>query len=213
MSYSTNMKICTARFANVAFSNGSLLYGFVERMMKKQPFSSPSDIKRYFISPEESGQLCALACVLGSSGDIFFPKLGEDEMRSFSDIAIAFLNEQGLEPKICESEEEAKQAASEISVDSKVYPVYFFKSDTSGEKSFEEFYTEGEELDMESFEALGVIKNAKTIDRAVLSETMNRLKGVFDKSQVTKADVLGLMKELIPNFEYIEKGKNLDSKM
>jgi len=213
MSYSTDMKICTARFANVAFSNGSLLYGFVERMMKKQPFSSPSDIKRYFISPEESGQLCALACILGRSGDIFFPKLGADEMRTFSDIAIAFLKEHGLEPKFCANEKEAKEAANAIAPESKEYPVYFFDSDTSGEKSFEEFYTDREELDMQSFKALGVIKNAKTIDRAELAETMNRLKAVFDQSRVSKDDVLGLMKELIPNFNYIEKGKNLDSKM
>ena len=213
MSYSTKMKISTARFANVAFSNGSLLFGFVERMMKKQPLSSPSDIKRYFISPEESGQLCALACVLGNSGDIFFPKLGEDEMKTFSEIAIAFLKEKGLAAKQCSSEEEAKQAASEISPSSTEYPVYFFNSDTSGEKSFEEFYVEGEEIDMKTFRALGVIKNARTIDADHLNETMGRISSVFDQPIVRKEEVLMLMKELIPNFEYIDKGKNLDSKM
>ncbi|MBL4657857.1 MAG: polysaccharide biosynthesis protein [Flavobacteriales bacterium] len=207
------MKISTARFANVAFSNGSLLFGFVERMMKKQPLSSPLDIKRYFISPEESGQLCALACVLGSTGDIFFPKLREDEMKTFSEIAIAFLKEKGLEANECASEEEAKAAAEEISPSTTDYPVYFFKSDTSGEKSFEEFYTEGEELDMDTFNALGVIKNAKRFERLDMDNTISQLTSVFDKDEVAKDEVLTLMGELIPNFEYIEKGKNLDSKM
>ena len=213
MSYAPEMKITTARFANVAFSNGSLLRGFVERMMKKQPLSSPSDIKRYFISPAESGELCAIACVLGNSGEIFFPKLREDEMKTFSDIAVAFLNEKGMKAKLCNSEDEAKQAATEISSTSREYPVYFFSSDTSGEKSFEEFYTEGEEIDLETYRALGVIKNAKTIDRTSLNETMNKLSAVFDKAEVQKEEVLALMKELIPNFEYIDRGKNLDSKM
>ena len=213
LSYTSEMKISTARFANVAFSNGSLLFGFVERMMKKQPLSSPSDIKRYFISPEESGQLCALACILGSTGDIFFPKLGEDEMKTFSEIAIAFLKEKGLEANECSSEEEAKAAAEEISPSATDYPVYFFKSDTSGEKSFEEFYTEGEELDMDTFNALGVIKNAKRFERLDMDNTISQLTSVFDKDEVAKDEVLTLMGELIPNFEYIEKGKNLDSKM
>lgn len=213
MSYTSEIKISTARFANVAFSNGSLLFGFVERMMKKQPLSSPSDIKRYFISPEESGQLCALACILGETGDIFFPKLKEDEMMTFSEIAIEFLRAKGLEAKECASEEEAKKEASLSSQTSLTYPVYFFKSDTSGEKPFEEFFTEGEEVDTETFKTLGVIKNARRFDREEMKDTISRLKAVFDKAEVAKDEVLLLMRDLIPNFDYIEKGKNLDSKM
>ncbi len=213
MAYSGGIKISTARFANVAFSNGSLLFGFVERMMKRQPLSSPSDIKRYFISPEESGQLCMLACMLGKSGDVFFPKLVEKEMKSFSEIAVAFLKERGLEPVFCKSEDEAKRAASNIAVDSLEYPVYFFESDTSGEKAFEEFYTEGEQLDWNSFEALGVIKNANAFSLSGMNKAMNKLSAVLNKPNLGKNEVLKLMGELIPNFNYIEKGKNLDQKM
>jgi len=213
MAYSGGIKISTARFANVAFSNGSLLFGFVERMMKRQPLSSPSDIKRYFISPEESGQLCMLACMLGKSGDVFFPKLVEKEMKSFSEIAVAFLKERGLEPVFCKSEDEAKRAASNIAVDSLEYPVYFFESDTSGEKAFEEFYTEGEQLDWNSFEALGVIKNANAFSLSGMNKAMNKLSAVLNKPNLGKNEVLKLMGELIPNFDYIEKGKNLDQKM
>ena len=213
LSYAAEMKISTARFANVAFSNGSLLKGFLERMMKKQPLSSPSDIKRYFISPEESGELCTIACILGNSGDIFFPKLGEDEMKTFAEIAVAFLQERGLEARLCRSEDEAREAAAKIAPTSSDYPVYFFSSDTSGEKSYEEFYTEGEEVDLATYEALGVIQNAKRINRTALNETMNQLSAVFDKAEVQKSEVLALMQELIPNFEYIDRGKNLDSKM
>ncbi|PCH99251.1 MAG: nucleoside-diphosphate sugar epimerase [Bacteroidetes bacterium] len=213
MAYSGGIKISTARFANVAFSNGSLLHGFVERMKKKQPLSSPSDIRRYFISPVESGQLCALACMLSSSGDIFFPKLEEDEMKIFSEIAVAFLKDQGLEARAYSSENEAKLAASQLSVKSTDYPVYFFKSDTSGEKSYEEFYTKGEELDMDSFEALGVIKNANAFSLSAMNKMMNKLRTVLNKPNLDKNELLKLMGELIPSFEYIEKGKNLDQKM
>jgi len=141
MAYTDELKICTARFANVAFSNGSLLAGFIERMMKRQPLSSPNDVKRYFVSPEESGQLCMLACLLGESSDIFFPKLDESQMMTFSDIAERFLEELGLQAEKCTSESEAKAKAAKWDPSSKSYPVYFFKTDTSGEKSFEEFYT------------------------------------------------------------------------
>ena len=146
LAYSSKIPITTARFANVAFSNGSLLFGFIERLMKRQPLSAPSDVKRYFVSPDESGQLCMLACVLGQSGDIFFPKLKEESMTTFSEIAVNFLNVHGLLPQKCKSENEAKEAVLTFTPQSNEYPVYFFESDTSGEKSFEEFYTEGEEL-------------------------------------------------------------------
>ncbi|MBR3551333.1 MAG: polysaccharide biosynthesis protein, partial [Bacteroidales bacterium] len=146
MAYSKKFKVCTARFANVAFSNGSLLAGFLERMMKRQPLSSPNDVKRYFVSPEESGQICMLACMLGRSGEIFFPKLGEEQMMTFSSICDKFLTQQGYKIKYCSSEEEARKFAAEMPVNSDTYPVYYFGSDTTGEKGFEEFYIPGEKL-------------------------------------------------------------------
>ena len=160
MSYSSLFPITTARFANVAFSNGSLLAGYLERLMKNQPFSSPSDIRRFFVSPQESGQICLMACILGGSGDIFFPKLEDEQMMNFKDITISFLKTLGYETMICGSEEEARFEATRLKPGSKHYPVYFFVSETSGEKTFEEFYTDGEVLDLNTFHALGVIKNA-----------------------------------------------------
>jgi len=213
MAYSDEMKICTARFANVAFSNGSLLAGFVERMMKRQPLSSPSDVKRYFVSPEESGQLCMLACLLGDSGDIFFPKLHEDQMLTFSHIAEKFLNEMGLEAEKCASEDEAKKKAAQWDSASKSYPVYFFKTDTSGEKSFEEFYTKSDDVDMDSFQALGVVKNSPKPGKEDIQKTLEEFKILFDSENVDKAKVVGLLSKYLPDFSHIETGKSLDQKM
>ncbi len=213
MAYSDELKICTARFANVAFSNGSLLAGFIERMMKRQPLSSPSDVKRYFVSPEESGQLCLLACLLGDSGDIFFPKLHEDQMLTFSHIAEKFLNEMGLDAEKCESENEAKMKAANWDSSSKKYPVYFFKTDTSGEKSFEEFYTKSDEVDMDSFDALGVVKNAERPDKSAIHKTLVEFQNLFDSDSVDKAKVVGLLSKYLPDFSHIETGKSLDQKM
>jgi len=213
MAYSDELKICTARFANVAFSNGSLLAGFIERMMKRQPLSSPSDVKRYFVSPEESGQLCMLACLLGSSGDIFFPKLNEDQMLTFSHIAEKFLNEMGLEADKCNSENEAKMKATNWDTSSKNYPVYFFKTDTSGEKSFEEFYTKSDEVDMESFEALGVVKNTQRPSKEDIKSTLAEFEKLFESEHVDKAKVVGLLSKYLPDFSHIETGKSLDQKM
>lgn len=212
LSYSTRIPITTARFANVAFSNGSLLAGFLERLMKRQPLSAPSDVKRYFVSPEESGQICLLACMLGNSGEIFFPKLEEAGMKRFSDIGTALLRSMGYEPKFCATEQEARLAAENLN-GKQVYPVYYFPSDTSGEKSFEEFYTEDETLDLKRFKSLGVIQNAPKKDFEEIEEMFETLSGIFSKPHISKEDIVQLLTDFIPNFEHIERGKNLDSKM
>jgi len=228
MAYSREFPITTARFANVAFSQGSLPDGFVHRMMKQQPLSAPSDVKRFFVSPEESGEICLLACILGTSGDIFFPKLAEETMMTFSDIAIAFLREQGYEPVICKTEEEARafftrhsslvtrhslQGHSSLVTRHSKYPVYFFTSDTSGEKAYEEFYTEGEEVDLDTYESLGVIKNAprRTLDE--IRQVTGLLETTLQKPGISKAEIVRVLSQLIPNFEHIETGKGLDQKM
>lgn len=213
MAYSSRFKISTARFANVAFSNGSLLAGFIERLMKRQPLSSPNDVKRYFVSPEESGQICMLACILGHNREIFFPKLGEEQMMTFSSIADRFLHDLGYEVKQCSSEEEARKFAAEMPVGSKVYPVYYFASDTTGEKGFEEFYVSGEQINLERFCSLGVIEAVKATQMAELNTFFEKLQFTLNDLVADKEDVVKVMKEFIPNFEHVEKGKNLDQKM
>lgn len=213
MAYSDKFKITTARFANVAFSNGSLLAGFIERMMKHQPLSSPNDVKRYFVSPEESGQICMLACLLGRNREIFFPKLGEEQMMTFSSIADKFLHTLGYEIKYCSSEEEARKFAAEMPADSKVYPVYYFKSDTTGEKGYEEFYVPGEHLDLERFKALGVIDSVKPRPKSELNTFLTDLNAILQKESTTKAEIVTVLKSYLPNFNHEEKGKNLDQKM
>jgi FlaA1/EpsC-like NDP-sugar epimerase len=213
LSYSKVLPIKTARFANVAFSNGSLLAGFLQRLAKQQPFSSPQDVKRYFVSPEESGQLCLLACMLGDSGDIFFPKLGEEQMMTFSAIADALLIEIGLEPDYCETEQEAREKANTLQIGQKKYPVYYFPTDTSGEKLFEEFYTESEEVQMDRFEALGVIKGKAKKDQAEIGTMFKELEVLFQKEDIDKSKIVRLIKDFIPNFEHVEKGKHLDQRM
>lgn len=213
MAYSAHMKISTARFANVAFSNGSLLAGFIERLMKRQPLSSPNDVKRYFVSPDESGQICMLACMLGENREIFFPKLGEEQMMTFSSIADHFLHSLGYEVKYCASEEEARQYAAEMSVDSKVYPVYYFASDTTGEKSFEEFYVKGEQVNLKRFRSLGVIEEIKPRRIEEIDVFLERLRKISDNPSAEKSDIVQIIKTFIPNFEHLEKGKNLDQKM
>ena len=214
MAYSSQINITTARFANVAFSNGSLPLGFLERMAKRQPLSCPLGIKRFFVSPRESGEICLAASLLGASGDIFFPKLDEHkDMVTFDKIAISLLNDLGLEPDICRSEDEAREKALKLTPDSTSYPVYFFESDTSGEKSFEEFYTLQEKLDMDSFAQLGVIKNAKRRSITEIDNIFERLYALFASDEVTKASVVEILSEYLPDFEHIEKGKHLDQRM
>ncbi len=211
LAYSGDLNITTARFANVAFSNGSLLAGFIERIMKQQPLSCPSDVKRFFVSPQESGEICLMACVLGKSGDIFFPKLdAEKDLVNFADIVGPFLQQWGFETDVCSSEAEAREKADGLR--SNRYPVYFFESETSGEKLYEEFYTENEELLMDKFHMLGIIKNAPRRSRAELDKIIAEVEKLF-ASDVNKAGVVSLLGKLLPNFQHIETGMNLDQKM
>jgi len=213
MDYTDKMKVTTARFANVAFSNGSLLFGFIERLLKKQPFSSPLNIKRYFVSPAESGQICLMACILGNSGEIFFPKLENVSMKTFSAIAEDFLRALGLEPIRCENEEEARKFAESLADDFERYPVYFFDSDTSGEKPFEEFFTNTEIVDHKRFEGLGVVTQRDNLGVESIEVMINDLILLFAKEEVSKTMIVDLLKSYIPNFGHIEKGKNLDQRM
>lgn len=214
MAYSGRMKITTARFANVAFSNGSLPLGFMERLAKRQPWSCPKGIRRFFVSPQESGELCLLASVLAGSGEIVFPKLDEErDMISFDAIALDLIRYLGMEADICSTEEEAKQKALLLNESSTRYPVYFFETDTSGEKPYEEFFTDKEDVDNERFINLGVIKNAVKREFGEIDEIFGRLRTLFDSGDVTKGAVVEILKEYLPGFEHIEKGKGLDSKM
>ncbi len=213
MAYSDKFKVTTARFANVAFSNGSLPAGFIERVMKRQPIAAPADVRRYFVSPEESGQICMLACILGHNGEVFFPKLAEEKMMRFSTIADRFLHALGYEPHHCCSDEEAKQFAADMPEDTKVWPVVYFRSDTTGEKDFEEFFVDGEKVDMERFSALGVIEESPRRPRPEVDGFISRLEQIFSNDNFTKADVVSALKDFLPNFEHEEKGKNLDQKM
>ncbi len=212
-SYSDKFPVKTARFANVAFSNGSLPQGFMERIHKLQPISAPYDVKRYFVSPEESGQICMLACMLGSNREIFFPKLQESQMMSFDEIAKNLLHEFGYDILECNSEEEALAKTELLKKGGTEYPVYFSKSDTSGEKSFEEFYTELESTDMKRFLSLGVIVDKDITNSTRLHDLINKLKKVFDKEDTTKSSIVDILKAYLPNFQHIETGKSLDSKM
>ena len=220
MAYNKYFKVTTARFANVAFSNGSLPDGWIHRLQKRQPLAAPSDVKRYFVSPEESGQICMLACILGRPGEVFFPKLGEDQMLTFSSICDRFVEANGLEKDPCSSDEEAKRKAyelkvSELSNDSTLikYPTVYFKSDTTGEKAYEEFYIPGEKIDMQRFQALGVVEQTTRHDMDEVNTFFDSLESIFHKDDFTKAQVVEAIKEFIPNFEHEEKGKNLDQKM
>lgn len=208
ISKKNDFRVSTARFANVIFSNGSLLDGFNYRIRKKQPLSCPSDIKRFFVTPTQSGQICLLATFLGESGNIFFPKLDfKKDQVYFKDLALDFLKDKGYEPIICNSEKEAKK----YKINSNSYPIFFFKSDTSGEKSFEEFYTDSENFELKKYKSLGFIKtnNIKISFENVRNDFIN----IFKNNNATKSDIVDLIKKYIPDFKHIEKGKNLDQKM
>jgi len=213
MRRSEQMVISTARFANVAFSDGSLLHGFNQRIQKKQPIVAPNDIKRYFVIPQEAGELCLSSCLLGDNRDIFFPKLDESlHLISFADIAVKYLKNLGYEPYICSTEEEARTNI-DAHIAEKRWPCLFTKSDTTGEKDFEEFFTDSETLDMDRFSGLGIIKNDPDYDSDKLDyfiKTIERLK--FQKSW-TKGDLVELFKYMLPDFGHKETGKYLDSKM
>lgn len=213
MAYNGKFKVTTARFANVAFSNGSLPDGWLHRLQKKQPLAAPNDVKRYFVSPEESGQICMLACILGNGGEVFFPKLGEDQMLTFSSICDSFVKTEGFVKKECESDAEAKLFASQMSYNSDTYPVVYFKSDTTGEKAYEEFYIPGEKINLDRFMALGVVEETTRRPMLEVNTFFEKLETLFAKEDFTKALVVDAIKEFIPNFEHEEKGKNLDQKM
>lgn len=213
MAYNKCFKVTTARFANVAFSNGSLPDGWIHRLQKKQPLTAPIDVKRYFVSPEEAGQICMLACILGKGGEVFFPKLGVDQMLTFSSICDDFVKAEGFIKKECGSDAEAKIFASEMSYENPDYPVVYFKSDTTGEKAYEEFYVPGEKIDMKRFLALGVVKQTFRHEMSEVVLFFDKLEGIFAKDDFTKAQVVEAIKDFIPNFEHEEKGKNLDQKM
>ena len=208
-SYSDKFPVKTARFANVAFSNGSLPAGFLARISKLQPLSAPSDVKRYFVSPEESGQICMLACMLGKNREIFFPKLEDAQMMTFDTIARELLKEQGFEVLECETDEEAIDKAEQLKNGSKKYPVHFSESNTSGEKPFEEFYTDTEKVDMNRLNALGIIVDKEISDRDRIERLFSELKDEF-KEETTKDKIVQIIKDY---FEHIETGKSLDSKM
>lgn len=215
MAYNKYFKVTTARFANVAFSNGSLPDGWIHRMQKQQPLAAPSDVRRYFVSPEESGQICMLACILGQPGEVFFPKLGEEQMLTFSSICDSFVAAQGFEKDQCNTDEEAKLKAAQLSEGTKqtAYPVVYFNSDTTGEKAYEEFYVPGEKIDMNRFKALGVVEQTSRHDMNEINNFFHRLESIFQKEDFTKAQVVDAIKNFIPNFAHEEKGKNLDQKM
>ena len=213
MRESLTQDISMARFANVAFSDGSLLHGFNQRFAKRQPFSAPNDVRRYFVTPQESGELCLLSGLLGENRDIFFPKLSEKlHLTTFSDIAVRFLNEQGYEAYECSSEDEARSRAEEL-INKKQWPCYFFKSDTTGEKDFEEFFTQNEDLDMDRFDTVGVIRNQPTFDEAKLDDFMNGIEVLTAKASWTKNDIVKLYFGLLPDFDHKETGRYLDQRM
>jgi len=220
MAYNKYFKVTTARFANVAFSNGSLPDGWIHRLQKKQPLAAPSDVKRYFVSPEESGQICMLACILGKGGEVFFPKLGEDQMLTFSSICDDFVEAQGFEKDQCQTDDEAKRKAAQLNLDPlnmnhepAKYPVVYFGSDTTGEKAYEEFYVPGEKIDMKRFKALGVVEQTTRHQMEEVNGFFDKLDGIFAKEDFTKAQVVEALKEFMPNFQHEETGKNLDQKM
>ncbi len=213
MRKSKDIKISTARFANVAFSDGSLLHGFDQRIKKGQPIVAPNDIKRYFVIPKESGELCLMSCIFGENRDIFFPKLSENlHLISFADIAVKYLKELNLEPYLCKTEDEARSLINTLPQEGK-WPCLFTPSDTTGEKDFEEFFTEGETLDMNRFENLGIIKNEANYNNDLLEMFTSTIQNLKKDKRWNKEEIVALFFKMIPNFGHKETGKYLDSKM
>jgi FlaA1/EpsC-like NDP-sugar epimerase len=210
---STEIEISMARFANVAFSDGSLLHGFNQRIQKRQPIVAPNDIKRYFVVPQESGELCLMSCIFGEARDIFFPKLNENlHLITFAEIAVKYLNELGFEPYLCKDEDEARSLVETLPAQGK-WPCLFTESDTTGEKDFEEFFTEKEELDMECFDSLGIIKNDLNIELEKLNYFEKNIEAIRSKGSWNRQEVVDLFHFMIPDFGHKETGKYLDSKM
>lgn len=213
MRESKDIDISTARFANVAYSDGSLLHGFKMRMEKNQPIVAPNDVRRYFVSKEESGQLCLMSTILGENKDIFFPKLNEKKhLVKFSDLAIEFVKSRGYEPYLCNSEIEARELAKTLPAEGK-WPCFFSPSDTTGEKDFEEFFMEGELLDLERFEHLGIVKSNINYTSELLDEFLLEIHSLRRNGKWVKEDIVKLFKQILPEFNHLETGKYLDAKM
>ena len=210
--YSDKFPVKTARFANVAFSNGSLPAGFLARISKLQPLSAPSDVRRFFVSPEESGQICLLSCILGENRAIFFPKLEEAQMMTFDAIGTELLKSYGYEVLQCDTDQEAIKKAQDLKNGSKLYPVHYSISDTSGEKAYEEFVTDTETADYDRFTSLGVITGKAIPDQGKVEKLFSDLNAAFDAG-TTKEEIVQILSAYLPNFEHIETGKSLDSKM
>lgn len=211
--HSSDINISTARFANVAFSDGSLLHGFNQRIQKKQPIVAPNDIKRYFVTPQEAGELCLMSCIFGQNRDIFFPKLSESlHLITFAEIAIKYLHNLGYEPHYCETEDEARELVHTLPQKGK-WPCLFTKSDTTGEKDFEEFFTDNETLDMACFENLGVIKNEALVNSQLIFEFEEAIAKLKKEQSWSKDQIIKLFIKMIPSFNHKETGKYLDSKM
>ena len=205
--------ISTARFANVAFSDGSLLHGFNQRIAKNQPIVAPNDIRRYFVIPPESGELCLMSCIFGENGDIFFPKLSEDlHLITFQEIAERYLRAMGMCPLLCQTEEEARTSDSLTNGD-KQWPCLFTQSDTTGEKDFEEFFTENEVIDLNRFDNLGIVKNNHNINEELLNKFLTVIETIIEKREWSKEEIVDLFRLMIPNFAHKETGKYLDAKM
>jgi FlaA1/EpsC-like NDP-sugar epimerase len=213
MRESMTQVISMARFANVAFSDGSLLHGFNQRFAKRQPISAPNDVSRYFVTPQESGELCLLSCLLGGNRDILFPKLNQElHLITFSEIAVRYLQFLGFQPYECASEDEARDRAGEL-IEKKQWPCYFFKSDTTGEKDFEEFFTEKEDTDFSRFESVGVIRNQLVFNAAALDRFNDGAVELRNSLNWTKTDIVKLFSEMLPDFDHLETGKYLDERM
>ena len=213
MRESLTQKISMARFANVAFSDGSLLHGFNQRFLKNQPITAPVDVKRYFITPQESGELCMLSGIMGGNRDIFFPKQGDElRLETFSSIALRYIEARGYEPKICNSEDEARQGVEKL-LKEKKWPVYFFESDTTGEKAYEEFYTEKEKLNLSRFDNIGIIENDAIFDSGKLDHFDSEINQFLMRGVWSKRELLDSFSKLLNNFVHTETGKYLDDRM
>ncbi|WP_283390597.1 polysaccharide biosynthesis protein [Millionella massiliensis] len=213
MAYSDKFPVTTARFANVAFSNGSLPDGWIQRIARRQPLSAPNDVTRYFVSPDESGEICMLACMLGNSGEIYFPKLSKEQVKTFSSIATELLQTLGYRVVECQSEQEAIDMAARLTDADSDYPVYYSGSNTTGEKPYEEFFTETETTDMTRHGALGVVTGLQPRPMAEIDQLFEELTAAFEKPDTTKAEIVVIMKRFLKNFDHQEKGLYLDSKM
>lgn len=213
MRESKSLLISTARFANVAFSDGSLLHGFNQRMLKRQPLSAPNDVRRYFLTDKESGELCLMSCLIGQNRDIFFPKLSDRlHLTTFSEIAVRYLAALGYEAVPCESEHEARHSVDKLAARGQ-WPCYFFVSDTTGEKDFEEFFIGTENLDLKWFNSIGVIHNDLSYDNAKLDNFLDEINRLRAAGSWNKAEIVGLFKELVPEFAHKETGRYLDNRM